>query len=347
MAKFISKATVEAITFDELVAIGREQNPGRVEMPWSFQYQGQPITHENDHCYLVPGIGGSGSQRFEQGDMLVTTSSGDLTVVKAGYFAAQYESEFIVQVGSDAIRGEAEEINKRLFVQRALDDLWAWVTKQPSGCQQVPMDLETRILAAQDVSAFRPLPDAAPEAAKPIRSPLREAYNAVIADAISHGGDDDDGTVRVSSDALTKLGEVINGITGWQLDGRGVATEQYTEGPPRKDAASLSLDTADPRAVLGARLVIITKEAVRTSQLSIVGIWDACDEFIKARSQGDRREHKLFREALEALWAWATLETTPYVSDDLAAKVRAALGEKPTYTDARQAFGEDRTTPAG
>lgn len=90
MAKFRVKQTVEAITFDELVAIGREQNPGRVEMPWSFQYQGQPITHENDDCYLIPGV--VGTQRFNRGDMLVTGLRGDLFVKTADAFAQQYEA---------------------------------------------------------------------------------------------------------------------------------------------------------------------------------------------------------------------------------------------------------------
>ncbi len=66
--KYQRKVTefVTAITFEELVSIGREQNPGREGMPWSFYYNDVHVTHENDDCYLV------GSERFERGDMLVT-----------------------------------------------------------------------------------------------------------------------------------------------------------------------------------------------------------------------------------------------------------------------------------
>ncbi len=44
---------VEAVTFDELVEIGREQNPGRPGMPWSFEIWGYHVTHETDTRYLV------------------------------------------------------------------------------------------------------------------------------------------------------------------------------------------------------------------------------------------------------------------------------------------------------
>lgn len=66
------------ITFDQLVAIGREQNPGRVEMPWSFTYEGHPVTHENDNCYLV---GGQDQVRFERGYRLLIVN-GVLAVEK-------------------------------------------------------------------------------------------------------------------------------------------------------------------------------------------------------------------------------------------------------------------------
>lgn len=91
MAKFRVKATVEAITFDELVEIGRQQNPSSAGMPWSFKYQDRPITHENDNCYLVPCL--MGLFRFNRGDMLVTGLTGELFVKSAEDFAEQYEPE--------------------------------------------------------------------------------------------------------------------------------------------------------------------------------------------------------------------------------------------------------------
>src|SRR5688572_10568559 len=46
---------VEAITFEELVDYGKASGANIVNgMPWSFEYKGQPITHENDDCYIIP-----------------------------------------------------------------------------------------------------------------------------------------------------------------------------------------------------------------------------------------------------------------------------------------------------
>ncbi len=93
MAKFRKRpVVVEAISFDELVAYGLSQcadvNVVR-GMPWSFEYQGQPITHENDDCYLLPTP--EGTMRFERGDMLITGVKGEVYPCKPDIFAATYE----------------------------------------------------------------------------------------------------------------------------------------------------------------------------------------------------------------------------------------------------------------
>lgn len=45
---------VEAITFDELVQHGRDNGANIVNgMPWSFQWQNMPVSHENDNCYII------------------------------------------------------------------------------------------------------------------------------------------------------------------------------------------------------------------------------------------------------------------------------------------------------
>lgn len=81
---------VEAITFDELVEHGKANSPVLVRgMPWSFDYKGHPITHENDDCYLIPT--GAGTVRFERGDMLVTDDSGLIQRYKPDIFALLYE----------------------------------------------------------------------------------------------------------------------------------------------------------------------------------------------------------------------------------------------------------------
>ncbi len=40
-------------------------------MPWSFDYAGHAITHEDDGCYLIPTPEGA-MLRFTRGDMLVS-----------------------------------------------------------------------------------------------------------------------------------------------------------------------------------------------------------------------------------------------------------------------------------
>jgi len=90
--KFRKKPVViEAITFDELVAHGREHCGPHAHngMPWSFEYKGQPITHENDDCYLIPTL--EGSMKFTRGDMLITGVKGEIYPCKADIFAATYE----------------------------------------------------------------------------------------------------------------------------------------------------------------------------------------------------------------------------------------------------------------
>lgn len=95
MALFRKKPVViEAITFDELVAHGlRVAGPSPLStsgMPWSFSYQGRPITHENNHCYLIPTL--EGTMRFERGDMLITGVKGEIYPCKGDIFAATYDA---------------------------------------------------------------------------------------------------------------------------------------------------------------------------------------------------------------------------------------------------------------
>lgn len=89
--KFRKKAVeVEAITFAELVQHGRETGANIVNgMPWSFAYNGHPISHENDECYLIPTP--EGTMRFTQSDMLITGIKGEIYPCKADIFELTYE----------------------------------------------------------------------------------------------------------------------------------------------------------------------------------------------------------------------------------------------------------------
>lgn len=92
MALFRKKPVViEAITFDELVEHGKANGGNIVNgMPWSFKYAGQPISHENDDCYLIQTL--EGTMRMARGDMLITGVKGEIYPCKPDIFAATYEA---------------------------------------------------------------------------------------------------------------------------------------------------------------------------------------------------------------------------------------------------------------
>jgi len=91
MAKFRKKPVViEAITFQELVDYGLKISKTIIrDMPWHFDYCGQPITHENDSCYLIPTL--EGTMKFTPEDMLITGVNGEIYPCKMDIFLKTYE----------------------------------------------------------------------------------------------------------------------------------------------------------------------------------------------------------------------------------------------------------------
>lgn len=92
MAKFRKKPVViEAITFDELIEHGKGQPGASIVdgMPWSFDYNGHAITHENDKCYLIPTL--EGAMKFTPDDMLITGVKGEIYPCKTDIFEQTYE----------------------------------------------------------------------------------------------------------------------------------------------------------------------------------------------------------------------------------------------------------------
>jgi hypothetical protein len=96
MAQFRKKPVViGAITFDELVQHGRDNGANIVSgMPWSFQYQGCAVSHENDRHYLVNAPYGTTYRTLnvKPGDMLLSDANGELSALDADSFAATYEA---------------------------------------------------------------------------------------------------------------------------------------------------------------------------------------------------------------------------------------------------------------
>lgn len=91
MSKYRKKPVViEAITFDEFVEYGKTHGANIVNgMPWSFNYNGHPVTHENDKCYLIPTL--EGTHNFTPDDMLITGVQGEIYPCKIDIFEATYE----------------------------------------------------------------------------------------------------------------------------------------------------------------------------------------------------------------------------------------------------------------
>ena len=81
---------IEAITFEELVEHGIASGaPLTNGMPWSFDYNGHPITHEADDCYLIPTL--EGTMKMGRSDMLITGVKGEVYPCKGDIFAATYD----------------------------------------------------------------------------------------------------------------------------------------------------------------------------------------------------------------------------------------------------------------
>lgn len=91
MAMFKKKpVVVEAITFDELVEFGINNGANIVNgMPWSIEYKGHRITHENDQCYLIPTL--EGTHHMTPNDVLITGVKGEIYPCKIDIFNQTYD----------------------------------------------------------------------------------------------------------------------------------------------------------------------------------------------------------------------------------------------------------------
>lgn len=91
MPKFRKKpVVVEAVTFEEFIDYGKTHGGNIVNgMPWSFEYNGHPVTHENDLCYLIPTL--EGTMRFTPSDVLITGVNGEIYPCKLDIFEKTYE----------------------------------------------------------------------------------------------------------------------------------------------------------------------------------------------------------------------------------------------------------------
>jgi len=91
MAKFRKKPVIiNAITFEEFIEYGKAHTDNIINgMPWSFEYEGQAISHETDECYLIPTL--EGTLYFTPNDMLITGTDGEIYPCKKEIFEKIYE----------------------------------------------------------------------------------------------------------------------------------------------------------------------------------------------------------------------------------------------------------------
>lgn len=90
MAKYVKNtAVVEAITFDEFVEYGKSVTDNIVKgMPWSFTFEGFPVTHENDYRYFI--CKPEGHIQFDKGNILIKQPDGSVFVCNEYFFADNY-----------------------------------------------------------------------------------------------------------------------------------------------------------------------------------------------------------------------------------------------------------------
>jgi len=91
MGTFRKKPVViEAITFAEFIEYGKANGANIVnDMPWSFDYNGHPVSHETDERYLIPTL--EGTLNFTPEDMLITGVNGEIYPCKKDIFEKTYE----------------------------------------------------------------------------------------------------------------------------------------------------------------------------------------------------------------------------------------------------------------
>jgi len=97
MSKAVKKPIeIDYISFDEFVKHGinyindHPENGNIVDgVPWSFKYNGHPITHENNECYLIPTL--EGFHNFTPKDVLITGVKGEIYPCKIDIFDMTYD----------------------------------------------------------------------------------------------------------------------------------------------------------------------------------------------------------------------------------------------------------------
>lgn len=91
--------TKSTIMFDELIDYGKQHSDHVVNgMPWSFEYNGCLVTHENDECYIILIL--DETFRFTPNDILIEYTNGKIFVSTIDWFIQNcIEKEIIMNFG--------------------------------------------------------------------------------------------------------------------------------------------------------------------------------------------------------------------------------------------------------
>lgn len=83
-------AVSRLITFDEFVQYGKDHGGNMVDgMPWSFEFEGQPVTHMDDRCYCI--VTPLCEVLFTEADVLTIDDGGNIYPVRKTFFKNVYE----------------------------------------------------------------------------------------------------------------------------------------------------------------------------------------------------------------------------------------------------------------
>ncbi len=89
MARYVIKRTapIEALSFDEFVEYGKNQSGVNINdgMPWSFDYKGFSVTHENDEKYIINRI-----INFNKDQIIILDEGGQISIMDSIDFENSY-----------------------------------------------------------------------------------------------------------------------------------------------------------------------------------------------------------------------------------------------------------------
>ena len=89
----VNTVRVKAISFDDFLEYGRAETDCVGGMPWSFKYDGMPVSHENDDRYLINTP--EATVDFYRGHMLITEGLGEVMTIPCDVFSRLFTKCYV------------------------------------------------------------------------------------------------------------------------------------------------------------------------------------------------------------------------------------------------------------